>query len=348
LIRTLKTTTMNEPLGDIWDELEQTSTQSGKVYRRLHPESDRDLRAVFDPATRTRTLLFERLWRPTDTLPPLVQSRAVRMEARRNLQGTRMTLLMRLSDDAFTDVFTILAGDVAAAAARAPDDREATTALFDQLERWRRLLEDLRDNGLQSRFRRGLFAELHLLSNLLIQTLGARTALEGWTGPDRANQDFQYERCAVEVKSTAGQQPQSIVVANERELDETGTGTLYLCHVSIDERRGGRGASLNEAVGQIEEALGADMVARGLLQERLVRYGYHAHQHALYLEPRYAIREEHLYRVTADFPRITESRLPRGVGAVRYSISLAACGPHRVEQSELLSDLVTGSAGRNG
>jgi hypothetical protein len=337
-------TMTTEPLGDIWAQLEHAPGPPGTVYRRLHPQSRRDLRAELDRSTAARTLVFERSWRPSDELPPLRQSQAVRMQARRSGDGARMTLLISLSDPAFTDVFSVLVGDVAAAAAAADGDHAATVALLEQLERWRRILEDLHDNGLSAMFRRGLFAELHVLGGMLITALGPRTAVAGWTGPLRTNQDFQYPGGAVEVKSTVGAAPGSVTVANERELDDTGTGSLHLVHVSLDERRGGQGRSLNEAVSEIEDSVEHDITARGLLRERLVHYGYHAHQADLYDEPRYTVRTTGVYRVGAGFPRIVESQLPTGVGAVRYTVALSACEPHRVDENTLTAAL-TGAAG---
>ena len=335
---------MGDPADDIWTQLGQNPEASGVVYRRLHPDSGRDLRAVLDTDTGVRSLVFERQWRPSDELPALVQSRAVKMRAERRAGGQRMAFVMTLSDATFTDVFTVLARDVADATAAAPDDRQATVVLFEQLERWRSLLQRLRDEGLTSEFRRGLFAELHLLRTLLLPALEPLAAVDGWTGPMLAHQDFQYTFCAVEVKSTVGRQPQHVTVSSERELDDTGVGTLYLFHVSLDERRGGDGVSLHDSVAAIEAALAQDTAARTLLQEKLVRYGYHAQQRHLYGEPRYTVRQTNLYRVTDGFPRLVEAGLPEGVGAVRYNLVLAACTQWRVDDVDLVADLI-GSGG---
>ena len=337
---------MTEPLSDVWDELARARDGVGVVYRRLHPESRRDLRAVLDRTTMVRTLQFDRPWRPADSLPPLVQSHAVRMDIRRDQQGTRLSVLISLADPTFADVFSVLADDVAAATAAAPDDNEATNILFEQLERWRTLLQALREDGLSATFRRGLFAELHLLGGLILDTVPARTAVEGWTGPLRAHQDFQFPACAVEVKSSVGRQPQTFTVASERELDDTGASALYLFHVSVDERRGGDGTSLNDAVSAVEAAVAADTTARTVLRDRLVQYGYHAHQRHLYDDPHYRVRDTALYRVAGDFPRITEDRLPTGVGAVRYKVAIAGCAEWLTDESELRAALTAGEAER--
>lgn len=330
-----------EPLGKVWENL-SAARGNTPVYQRLHPESQRDLCAVLDPPTGTRSLKFERSWRSTDGLPPLVQSRAVRMEARRSSGGRRMSVLISLADPAFTDVFSVLADDVASTVADTADDQEATAALFEQLERWRVLLQAVRDDGLSPEFSRGLFAELHLLGRPILDLLPARQAVEGWTGPLRAHQDFQFRNCAVEVKSTVGVQPQSITIASERELDGTGAGPLYLVHMSIDERKGGEGTSLNGAVAAIEERLATETSALTLFRARLALYGYHPQHRHLYEEPRYTVRETGLYSVEGQFPRIIERQLPPGVGSVRYKLAITACRPWKVDDLRLEADLVGG------
>lgn len=325
-----------EDLDAIWQQLETTPVEQGLVYRRLHPDSGRDLRAALNPAGRERALLFSRPWRPADRLPRLLKLRAVELTTNLERGGSRLVLAVTLKDRAFADVFSVLASDIVDAAAAAPGDAEATLALVARLERWRELLDRIHEEGLSSTFRRGLFGEVHILQQLLVPALGARVAVEGWTGPSRANQDFQYEHAAVEVKVTAGQQPQSLVVANEREFDETGVGSLYLAHLSLDERKGGEGLSLNEAVETLQRAVGSDATVLSAVRERLIRYGYLDSQRQLYDEPRYSLRDCTVYRVSGDFPRITEALLPLGVGAVRYSVSLAACQPHRVAVDELV------------
>ena len=327
-----------EPLGRVWENL-SAAGGSTTVYQRLHPESQRDLRAVLDRPTMTRSLKFERAWRSADSLPPLVQSQAVRMEARRTAGGRRMSVTISLADSAFTDVFSVLAEDVASTVADTANDQDATTALFEQLERWRVLLQAVRDDGLSPEFRRGLFAELHVLGGPILKLLPARQAVEGWTGPLRAHQDFQLRGCAVEVKSTVGTQPQSVTVTSERELDGTGAGSLYLLHVSVDERQGGEGESLNDSVTALERRLATDTSALTLFRARLALYGYHFQHRHLYDEPRYSVRETGLYRVEGQFPRITEGQLSPGVGSVRYKIAITACGPWKVDDDRLESDL---------
>jgi hypothetical protein len=198
------------------------------------------------------------------------------------------------------------------------------------------MLQNVAEAGLTPEARRGLFGELKVLRDHLLPTMSAADAVRAWTGPDAANQDFQLPGTAIEVKTSSGKEPQTIVISNERELDERGTARLVLAHLSLDERRGGNGESLNTTVDQTRDAL-ADAAARDLLDDLLVRAGYLRHQRDLYDEPRYTVRKEQFWHVTGDFPRITEASLPPGVGDCRYRITTAGLEPYLMKPEDVTS-----------
>lgn len=55
----------------------------------------------------------------------------------------------------------------------------------------------------------------------------------------------------------------------------------------------------------------------------------------MYDERGYTICQENLYRVSGNFPRITENQIPIGVGDVRYSIVLSESEEWRINQETL-------------
>lgn len=57
-----------------------------------------------------------------------------------------------------------------------------------------------------------------------------------WKAALAAHQDFQFSTGALEVKTTAAKQPQSVRITSERQLDDTGVGALFLHVVVVDER----------------------------------------------------------------------------------------------------------------
>jgi hypothetical protein len=254
-------------------------------------------------------------------LHALPRTRGIEMQFARLGEGNG-ELRVVLTDNNLREVFNPLASDISSTAQAQPGPAEALLAAVSRFEHWRRMLQSLADTGLAPEARRGLFGELTILRDHLLPALPALDAVRAWTGPTAANQDFQLPRAAIEVKTSSGKEPQALVISNERELDEKGVSRLILAHLSLDERRGGNGESLNAAVDRIRATM-TDAAARAVLDDLLVRAGYLRHQRELYDEPRYTVRKQRFWNVDGDFPRITEADLRAGVGDCRYSISTA-------------------------
>ena len=136
------------------------------------------------------------------------------------------------------------------------------------------MLQSSTDTGLAPEARRGLFGELTFLREHLLPPARRREAVAAWTGPTAAHQDFQLPGAAIEVKTSSGKEPQTLVISSERELDDTGTGRLILAHLSLDERRGGSGESLNVVVERARDARRPTPPHESLLDDLLVRAGY--------------------------------------------------------------------------
>ena len=218
------------------------------------------------------------------------------------------------------EVFNALVNDMISAAAQTSDGRDAILAIVGRFEHWRRLLAAVSAEGLLPEWRRGLAGELVVLRDTVLPAVGVAGTVAAWTGPTGAPQDYQLPGGAIEVKTTAAKQPQTLVITNERELDDTGVQALLLVHLSVDERQGGDGYSLNRIVDDIRGLLGAGP-AHGRFEELLIRAGYLPAHRTLYDEPRYTVRDMHLWHVAGDFPRITEAELRPGVGDCRYRIA---------------------------
>ncbi|GGR73243.1 hypothetical protein GCM10010169_16570 [Micromonospora fulviviridis] len=181
-----------------------------------------------------------------------------------------------------------------------------------------------------------------MLRDHLLPVLSPQDAVSAWRGPTGANQDFELPSCAIEVKTGAGRNPGSIVIASERQLDETGTDHLLLAHLSVDERRSGSGQSLNDVVDSVKEMM-ATAPARAEFGDRLVRVGYLSEHRHLYDDARYTVRRTDFWHVNGDFPRIVEADLRSGVGDCRYRISTVGLDQYGVS-AERVACIIKGEA----
>ena len=320
-----------------WSRLAEGAGTAGISSLRLHPDSEPDLTlALQNPGN--RRMLVLKLSRPAAahairTLRDLPQTRGMELQFAA-AGGGRHELQLILDDTELASVFNVLVDDIAGYTAGEPDDTRVVTTFVRRFSSWVELLSAVSAGGLGPGPRRGLVGELLLLSRLLSAGTDSAAAVSGWTGPLRANQDFQLLDASIEVKTTTARQPHSIPIASERQLDPIGQRRLFLVHLVLDERRGGDGSSLNHIVGEVRGELNNDK-ARARFDELLINVGYLPAQRPLYDEPRYSTRDVHYYALHGDYPRVVESDLRLGVGDCSYMLSVAALQPWEVDGDEL-------------
>jgi hypothetical protein len=329
---------------DIWSELETAAPapSSGYVIRRIVPDARCDLYlGVTRPANQRMLLLhFQSL---QEKLPgELPAARGLEVSWRRPEPGKEgLTLQLALLDRRFAGMFSQLVADLVEVAVREPSDVAAATACIQRLERWQRFLERAGDEGLGREAQQGLYGELWFLRERLLRLLPARVAVQGWRGPTGAAQDYQLQGCAIEVKTTAATEPRSLLISNERQLDESRLRALFLLALSV-EVRVGAGETLNAIVDTLRTLLQQrDGAAQDRFEELLLEAGYLQAHAPRYEGTGYTVREVSLFRVRDGFPRITGSDLVSGVGDVHYSIALAACRPF-VAPDDALRELMAG------
>lgn len=327
-------------LGEIWEELERVTPPSagGRIKRRIKPEANCNLFiAVAKPSNVRMVLMLVEAGslRNVQELPAArgVETRIVLPEE----DGADAALELLLADARSADIFTALAVDIADAVAAEADERHAVAALVRRLRRWQRFLEETSSEGLDAERQRGLYAELWLLRNHLVDAVGPAVAVHAWVGPARASHDFQLGACALEVKGTAAKQHQILRIVSERQLDDTGVEGLFLFHLSLDTHLD-TGESLPGLVDDLRLVVRESQAAASF-EDKLFDAGYlDAHRH-LYDNPGYIARECNFFRVAEGFPRIVEADLRPGVGDVRYSITVAECKHFIVETDTVIRKL---------
>jgi hypothetical protein len=157
-----------------------------------------------------------------------------------------------------------------------------------------------------------------------------------WATSKGIQQDFQFSGCAVEVKTTSAKQHQKLAIASERQLDDTGAGTIVLLHLSLDVRQG-QGETLPAMVATVRSLVAGDAIAKDELENLLFEIGYLDIHAIRYENIGYTIREHNYFKVGDDFPKIIEADLRNGVGDVRYTISVAECKRFSIPASEVIA-----------
>jgi hypothetical protein len=326
---------------ELWKEIEaEAAADDGTAWllRRATAAPGHPLLVALEPATRIRTLLVPAAKSEVPPRRDWPECRGLELQIVSIAGATH--LAVRLRDAASADVFTALADDVAPRVAAATRTVDAVTALLGRLRRWQQFLAAAQV-GLSREEERGLWGELHTLKTHLIASLGAAEAVAAWKAGSAAHQDFQCPAGALEVKTTAAKQPQSVRITSERQLDDTGVGELFLHVVAIDEREvapvgTAPGTSLPVLVGELRIVLAATATL-AVFEDRLMECGYFDLHAPRYEGRRRTVRSEQTFRVAEGFPRLTETMLPPGVGDTSYAVSLAACAPFSTGIPEMLA-----------
>src|SRR5690606_18509246 len=210
--------------------------------------------------------------------------------------------------------------------------------LLERLAKWQSLFEKVGKQGLSEEAQRGLYGEIYFLRLFLNNTAEKNYCLKSWLGPEKSIQDFQHSNWAVEVKTTHGNNHQKIHITSERQLDDSIIENIFLYHLSLDIRTG-NGETLNTLIDQVTKQLSDNIIALNLFNLKLLEYGYYEIHRELYENQGYLIRKENIYRVSGNFPRITERQIPIGVGDLKYSIVLSETEDWRVDHSTIFEEI---------
>jgi hypothetical protein len=252
--------------------------------------------------------------------------------------GNPVLVRVRLEETsrAFGDLFKHLCADVVTAVLATTSEQLAVDALCTRLSRWQKFLEEAAA-GLSELAQVGLYGELYFLRRLLLGGCPPRKALDGWQGPLGANHDFMFGYSAVEVKSTTANTDTVLLIANERQLDDTGVSSLILCSCSFD-RREHTAQTLPAIIEEVGQMLGLDLLSP--FEDRLLAVGYHRSHNALYATAGYAERRMAYYQVSDSFPRIVPKDLRPGVHEVQYHTELAAATGLMIPESTVFAALI--------
>lgn len=237
------------------------------------------------------------------------------------------------------DVFATLCENLIQSVIQIKSEQKIIRTVINQLNKWKTLFDKGSSDGLSTEQQQGLFGELVFLQKCLLQQdANPLNVLKSWVGVDAALRDFQYSNWAVEVKTTATNNPQRVTINGERQLDETLLENLFLFHCSV-EVSNGNGETLNQKIASIRSFLDSNIPALNLFNSKLFEVGYFDDHANKYENRFYKIRSENCYKITDNFPRIKENELRSGVSGVKYDIILAMCDEYLITENQLLNTI---------
>lgn len=329
---------MSDLFSSVVDSLKTASIDARHVKKRIGEVSALDAFAAKRVADGLEALILEFDTTLLEGIVEWPRSRGfeVLAEPLESGRGGRTRLCLQLENKRYREVFRALCTDVCVVLAAASQGADAIHDFHSRLIRWQSFLQKHGLDGLSEKDRCGLFGELLVLRDVLLPRIKAATVLPAWRGCKMAHQDFQFLKCALEVKTTRAAIPDRISVSNVQQLDGEGMAHMFLTVVHVHENE-----TAGETLPGIVESLRAALPDDGLdmLDQGLAEVGYNdVHRH-LYSSTRYQPIDRLYFEVRDEFPRLTRDQISDGVKRVRYEISVDACKPFRTEEAAVLQQI---------
>ena len=331
---------MMTKIEEIWQELESDkSFTSGLIYKRYSGKVQPDIYVAFKAPERQRCLAAHLSVTSKFDIRVWDKFRDIKIQLLPDDKNRdNQFLLIVLLSNQHKDVFSTLSEDLINRVADIKDESSLVKELIFRLEKWRLLFEKQGRQGLSEEAQRGLFGELFFLRKFLKINNDDEYCINSWKGTEMAVQDFQYSDWAVEVKTTHGKNHQKLQISSERQLDTTLVPNIILVHLSLEVRQG-YGETLVDIIEELKKFINRSPAAYSVFRLKLLETGYYEHHAEIYRETGYSIRQENLYKITDDFPRITEGMIPTGVGDVRYSIVISANENWMMDEDQLFQQI---------
>lgn len=284
--------------------------------------------------TRSDAALVLQLSQLPNPLPDLPKLRSLDIHFQ-TLPGGPI-LCIRLNDAAQVELFETLCRDVVASAETAEDEAAALQKAIGRTFRWHHLLRGGKDDLLPEEAQKGLIGELKILT-LLVENMGAKAAIETWTGPSGAPKDFELRSDCIEVKARRGASQPFVKISNEYQLAEVEGRRLWLAVLTVDKVQPPNGLTLADHVAALARTL--ERSAPSAIPQfdlRLADAGYDPmHDYSAW---HWQTSEAEFFAVEDPFPRLA-APVPLGVSNLSYSLSLDACAPFNTDWATIRATL---------
>ena len=252
-------------------------------------------------------------------IDPIESSKSMAVSRRRRETDNRWTLSFELLRNEQQSVFTIFCCDVIENSRSAKNEQEALSKVTSRYRQWCRLLESQRGGIMSESSQKGLFGELLFLEERISLYELPIVAVQGWSGPNGADQDFTYPDGWFEIKSI-GLSAVCVSISSMQQLDCADDGELVIYRVDKVAPDKAGALSLNDLVHRINSRVETDCEALDLFRSKLGAYGYIDLQE--YSLQKYFCSGKQRYRVDESFPRLTGENTPNAVISLQYDLDL--------------------------
>lgn len=244
-------------------------------------------------------------------------SKSIEASCNQRKDGKYATIFT-LMDEKQEDVFITMSSDIMEFSYTKQPKQSLKRAIRRYLA-WLRLLDHKRDAIMSVNSQKGLAGELLFLKEKIESGIDVDIAVAGWGGPDGADQDFSYEQCWYEIKTT-GAASNVISISSVEQLDSNQEGELVVYRIDqcVPTKKGS--FTLYHLVHKLFDLLRKD---ESVLYEFVMKLGS-----AGYIDMKeydthfFLFSSKQSYKVDKDFPKLMREALPVGIINAQYQLNI--------------------------
>lgn len=237
-------------------------------------------------------------------------------------------VVLELLDNYYHNLFNDLIISLYYKIYKVEDIKDSTSTFITTINKWSDFLAKSRNDKLSKEIIKGLFGELTILNELLIQSSlsSVNSTLNAWQGPYDANTDFVFDEKNIEVK-TKNYDSSVVQISSEYQLDDELGKHLELSVVSVESNSNSsltieliiveirdRILKLNGDVSVLFDALAQKSLFSSNLKD------YDLYKFTLRKYENYSC--DMVLQNNQVFPRLKKSELPGYISKLRYNINL--------------------------
>lgn len=167
---------------------------------------------------------------------------------------------------------------------------------------------------------KGMFGEMHILSQLLNLGMNQTELLESWQIDHKSRVDFIFSRkqIEIEVKSIEAVTDKNVPISSIEQLTNVGRQQF----LAVNKIRTGTGISINELYVSVRERLNEQL--RTKLDNLLVEFKLPPKILKNFDSSKFSVVDTIIYNVDNSFPRFTRPTVPEGIVSAKYEIALSS------------------------
>ena len=243
------------------------------------------------------------------------------------------TVMIRLNDHKFFDLFNELILSLYSKINNIIEPKKYSGELISSFYKWAEFFEDKLDRKMSLEEIKGLFGELFVLNELLVESESSdiNSILESWKGPYNNTHDFIFDDKNIEVK-TKNESKLHVKISSEHQLESEYDKGLELLVLSIKTDLV-NGESIYDLINKSIRVIRKQFGDVTILYRALMQKGLNIESSKIYNNNRFIVVRKNTYDCLKEtFPKLSVSNIPKEITKLRYDLRVSTLDDYLTEE----------------